>query len=499
MKIYNTLTRTKEDFAPLTPGKVKMYTCGQTTYNHIHMGNARFYVVFDTVRRYLEYRGFSVDYVQNFTDIDDKIIARAAEEGLSTQEIAEKYIASTLADLDALNVKRATANPRVTEEMPEIIAMIQQLIASGHAYEKNGTVYYNVTAFPGYGKLSKKNIDELESGARVEVEAEKENPVDFVLWKPAKADEPKWESPWGSGRPGWHIECSATVRKYLGEQIDIHGGGADLIFPHHENEIAQTEALTGNDFARTWMHCGILTVDHKKMSKSRNNFATLQEMAGKFPHNVLRFFFLSGHYRMPMELTETVLNAARQGLTRIKTCYNSLARSLETAANAPDGLQKENIEEYIDRVLPTLDANSAQANLLSITAEFELAKRGYHEEFMDSMDDDFNTADAITAIFELVRHINVFLASELKPYKEFLQDARDSLATYMDILGIDIDKLLGETPDAALNEKVEELIAARQAARKNKDFDESDRIRDRLMDMGIILEDTREGVRWHRA
>jgi len=358
MKIYNTLTRNKEEFLPITPGKVKMYTCGQTTYNDIHMGNARFYVVFDAIRRYLEYRGYAVEFVQNFTDIDDKIIARASEEGISTKEIAEKYIASTLADLETLNVKRATVNPRVTEEMPEIIEMIQQLIAGGHAYEKNGTVYYNVSAFEPYGKLSKKNIDELESGARVEVEDEKNNPIDFVLWKPAKPDEPKWASPWGDGRPGWHIECSATARKYLGDEIDIHGGGADLIFPHHENEIAQTEALTGKDFARTWMHCGILTVDHKKMSKSRGNFATLQEVTEKFPHDVIRFFFLTGHYRMPMEFTETVLSAAQQGLTRIKTCYNNITHSLETAVNAPAELQKDTIEEYIERVLPTLDTNS---------------------------------------------------------------------------------------------------------------------------------------------
>jgi len=499
MKIYNTITRNKEDFTPITPGKIKMYTCGQTTYNDIHMGNARFYVVFDAVRRYLEYCGYTVDFVQNFTDIDDKIIARAIEEGISTKEIAEKYIASTLTDLDALNVKRATINPRVTEEMPEIIEMIQQLIKSGHAYEKNGTVYYNVSAFPQYGKLSKKNIDELESGARVEVEGEKNNPIDFVLWKPAKPGEPQWESPWGNGRPGWHIECSATARKYLGDEIDIHGGGADLIFPHHENEIAQTEALTGKNFARTWMHCGVLTVDHKKMSKSRNNFATLQEVAEKFPHDVLRFFFLSGHYRMPMEFTETVLNAAQQGLTRIRICYNNITHSMETAINAPAGLQKQNLEEYIDRVLPTLDVNSDEANLLTVTAEFELAQRGYHQDFLESMNDDFNTADAITAIFELVRHINVFLARELKPYKEFLLDARNSLTKYMDIFGIKADKPHDETLDVQFTEKVEALIAARQAARKDKDFAESDRIRDQLTAMGITLEDTREGIRWHRA
>jgi len=465
MKIYNTINRQKDAFTPITPGEIKMYTCGQTVYNNIHMGNARFYVVYDAIRRYLEYRGYKVDYVQNFTDIDDKTIQRANEEGISTQKIAEKYIASTLADLAALNVKPATFNPRVTEEIPEIVEMVAQLIDGGHAYENDGTVYFDVASFPSYGKLSKKNIDDLEAGARVEVEAGKKNPMDFVLWKPAKPGEPSWESPWGNGRPGWHIECSAMVRKYLGDQIDIHGGGTDLIFPHHENEIAQSEAVTGKNFANYWMHCGMITVDHKKMSKSRGNFATLQEVAEKFPYDVIRFFFLSVHYRMPMEFTDTVLNAAQQGLARIKNCYNNISFALETAEDLPN--------EHCG---------------LGI----------YMHDFTRAMDDDFNTADAITAIFEMVKYVNTILSGEEKPSKRFLLEAREKLTLLMDILGISLEQLTDDADDG-FAQKVESLIAARQAARKNKDFAEADRIRGALTDLGVVLEDTREGVRWHRA
>jgi len=457
MKIYNTMTKQKEEFVPLEANTVKMYTCGQTVYNHIHMGNARFYVVYDAIRRYLEYRGYNVEFVQNFTDIDDKTIQRANEEGISTIEIAEKYIASTIADLDALNIQPATFNPRVTQEMPEIIAMVAELIERGYAYENTGTVYYAVNSFLQYGKLSKKNIDDLEAGARVEVEAGKKNPMDFVLWKPAKPGEPSWQSPWGDGRPGWHIECSAMVRKYLGDEIDIHGGGQDLIFPHHENEIAQSEALTGKNFARVWMHCGMITVDHKKMSKSRGNFATLKEIAEKYPYDVLRFFFLSGHYRMPMEFTDAAITAAQQGLARIKNCHNSITHALESATNSGE---TPNAGEYFN-------------------------------DFTRAMDDDFNTADAITAIFELVKHVNTQLQNH--PPKAFLTANLSTLEKMLDILGLSTPKQ--ETPDA----EIESLITARQAARKNKDFAESDRIRDQLISMGIILEDTREGVRWHRA
>jgi len=467
MKIYNTLTRQKETFTPINENTVKMYTCGQTVYNDIHMGNARFYVAFDAIRRYLEYRGYNVKFVQNFTDIDDKTIQRANEEGISTVELAEKYIASTLADLTALNVKHATINPRVTAEMPEIIAMIEQLIASGHAYEVDGTVYYAVNSFPDYGKLSKKNIDDLEAGARIEVEAAKNNPMDFVLWKPAKPGEPSWESPWGSGRPGWHIECSAMVRKYLGDTIDIHGGGTDLLFPHHENEIAQSEAVTGEDFAKYWMHCGMITVDHKKMSKSRGNFATLREVAEKFPYDVIRFYILSGHYRMPMEFTDAVLTAAQQGLTRIKTCYNSLTHHIETAVETPEASVNYCVKKYADN-------------------------------FMAAMNDDFNTADAISAIFEMVRHINIFISEKNKPNKSSLVQSRETLAQLMNILGFDLNQQ-DEATDEEFNSKIEALIAARKTARENKDFAESDRIRDEITALGVVLKDTREGVHWHRA
>jgi len=467
MKIYNTLTKQKEDFIPINEKIVKIYTCGQTVYNDIHIGNARFYVVFDAMRRYLEYKGYAVEFVQNFTDIDDKIIAKANDEGQTTVAIAEKYIKSTLNDLDDLNVKRATTNPRVTEEINEIISMIETLIQTNHAYEVSGvdfctacdmqksTVYYSVNSFPSYGKLSKKNTDDLEAGARVEVETGKQNPLDFVLWKPAKPGEPSWESPWGNGRPGWHIECSAMALKYLGEQIDIHGGGQDLIFPHHENEIAQTEAITGKSFAKYWIHCGVLTVDHKKMSKSRGNFSTLQDVVAKFPHDVIRFYLLSGHYRMPLEFTDAVLESAKQGLNRIKNCHQNLVYALEKTT--------------IDTTIPS---------------EFE-------SRFMTAMDDDFNTADAISAVFELVRFIN----SALKEDTSLAKNALELLNKLMGILGFDLTEKEQEAPD----ENIEKLIEARQTARKNKDFKEADRLRDELTALGIILEDTREGIRWHRA
>jgi len=454
------MQRKKNDFTPILPGRVKMYTCGQTVYNHIHMGNARFYVVYDAIRRYLQHNGYAVDYVQNFTDIDDKTITRAAEEGISTVEIAEKYIASTLEDLQNLNVQPATHNPRVTHEMPEIIEMISQLIDSGHAYENDGTVYFSVSSFPGYGKLSGKNIDELEAGARVEVEAGKKNPSDFVLWKPAKQGEPSWQSPWGEGRPGWHIECSAMIRKYLGEQIDIHGGGTDLIFPHHENEIAQTEALTGRDMARNWLHCGMITVEHKKMSKSRGNFQTLREAAEKFPYDVLRFFFLTVHYRMPMEFTTEVVAAAGQGLQRIKNCFANVKHALENA-----------------------DAMGVQL------------PSGFAEEFTRAMDDDFNTADAIAAIFQMVTEVNTHLNGA--HCANFLEEAQCKLAELMSILGFALETNVEQDDDFAA--QVEALITARQAAKKEKNFAEADRIRAELTDMGVVLEDTREGVRWHRA
>jgi cysteinyl-tRNA synthetase len=472
VKIYNTLHRKKDELSPLNKGEIKMYTCGQTVYNDIHMGNARFYVVFDAIRRYLLWKGFDVKFVQNFTDIDDKIIEKAREEGVGTEEIAERYIAHTLEDLASLNVLPATVNPKATEEIPEIIELIEQLVGKGYAYENGGTVYYDVTKFEGYGKLSRKKIDELESGARVEVEAGKKNPMDFVLWKPAKENEPFWESPWGNGRPGWHIECSAMAKKYLGDQIDIHGGAADLIFPHHENEIAQTEAATGCEFSRLWMHCGILTTDHKKMSKSRGNFFTLREMAQKFPHDVMRFYLISGHYRMPMAFNDDVLKAAQQGLNRIKNCYANLQHAVKLA-----------------------DANRSATE----TEVALLAGAEEHEKtFVAAMDDDFNTADAITAIFELVTFINRIPEPHISCSQSTLQTLSDKMIALCGILGIQIATFddLGESD----NEKViTELVAARQEARKNRDFAEADRIRDEITKMGYTLEDTPDGVRWRKA
>jgi cysteinyl-tRNA synthetase len=453
------------------------------------MGNARFYVVFDAIRRYLRWRGFDVNFVQNFTDIDDKIITKANEENCTTEEIAARYISHTIEDLAALNCLPATTSPRATQEIPEIITLISALVEKKYAYENNGTVYYDVNKFEGYGKLSRKKVEDLEAGARVEVEAGKRNPMDFVLWKPAKPDEPKWSSPWGEGRPGWHIECSAMAKKYLGDQIDIHGGAEDLIFPHHENEIAQTEAVTGLDFARFWMHCGILTTEHKKMSKSRGNFFTFREMAEKFPPHIIRFYFLSGHYRMPMEFTDEVLKAAGQGLQRIENCYENLchAASKETPQ----------------------DINIAPNTASEHTKNFHAA-----------MEDDFNTADAITAIFELVKMINISLGecnlahnkspkACLKEHENgFFTGLKGEMESLCDILGIQLPVFLcsvdvfmtssGNAEMDAENVIIDALIADRQEARKNKNFAEADRIRDELSSMGIIIEDTSEGVRWKR-
>ena len=463
MKIYNSLTGKKENFSTITPGLVKMYTCGQTVYNDIHMGNARFYVVYDTVRRHLERRGYKVDFVQNFTDIDDKIINRANQENCEASEITIRYITRTLEDLEILGVKPATANPRVTEELDAIISLIRELLAKDFAYVTKGTVYFSVEKFEEYGKLSKKKLESLEVGKRVEVEIEKRSPYDFVLWKPAKEGEPKYASPWGDGRPGWHIECSAMVKKYLGDEIDIHGGGEDLIFPHHENEIAQSEAVTGRNFARFWMHCGILTADHKKMSKSRGNFFTFREVVSKFQADVIRFYLLSGHYRMPMEFGDTVLEAAEAGLRRIKTCYQNIGFLIDTGTFGKASIGKEEAQVY-------------------------------RKSFDKSMDDDFNTADAISAIFELVKYINVKLASEEKYTLDSLEFLRSELSELAGCLGIELGKN-EQIADAV----IEELIEKRTNAKKNKNFGEADRIRDELSQMGVTIEDTRQGVRWKRT
>lgn len=465
MKIYNTLTKSKEEFVPLEEGKVKMYVCGPTVYNNIHIGNARPMIVFDTVRRYLEYKGYEVNYVSNFTDVDDKIIKKANEEGVTCQEITERYIASVKEDMKAMNVKPATVHPKATEEIGGMIEMIQTLIDKGHAYEKNGTVYFKTRSFPGYGKLSKKNIDDLEAGARIAVNEEKEDPLDFVLWKPKKEGEPAWPSPWSEGRPGWHIECSEMSKKYLGEQIDIHAGGEDLIFPHHENEIAQSEAANGKEFAKYWIHNGFLNIDNKKMSKSEGNFFTVKEIGEKFPLQVLRFFMLSVHYRNPINFSRELMEATQTSLERIKTAVFNLNDLLKSAQDTE--MSQEETKEL--------------ETVMALRAKFETA-----------MDDDFNTADAISVIFELVKLANSTVTA--KNSREFVQKAVDEITTLCDILGI-----VTEQETELLDDEIEQLIEERQAARKAKNFARADEVRNLLLEKGIILEDTREGVRWKRA
>jgi len=479
--IYNSLTNKKQKFVSIEDRQVRMYTCGQTTYNDIHIGNARFYVVFDTLRRYLVAKGYNIDYVQNFTDIDDKIIQKANEEGITTQAIAARYIKRTLEDLKNLNVEEATVNPCVTKEIPEIISFIKDLIARRFAYEKEGTVFFEVARFKKYGKLSNKKIQDLEAGARVEINENKKSPFDFVLWKPAKEGEPSFESPWGDGRPGWHIECSAMIRKYLGDQIDIHGGGEDLIFPHHENEIAQTGALTRKKLANYWMHCGVLTVDHKKMSKSRGNFTTLRDVAKKFPYDVIRFYLLSAHYRSPLEFNDDVLKAAEQGYKRIAQSYKVQLEKYE--------FMHLDLETYSTQIF-TPEEEAYMDNLDRLL-----------EKFFKCLDDDFNTADAISVFFELTRIVNTYINGQLKNLRSLIQ---------LVIRGVDHSLFMADTlglaPSLSARARVKDddenigvLVEARTAAKKAKDFAEADRIRDELAKMGIVIEDTREGVRWHRA
>lgn len=462
MKIYNTLTGKKEEFVPLEPGKVKMYVCGPTVYDYIHIGNARPYVIFDTIRRYMEYKGLDVNYVQNFTDVDDKIINKANKEGVDSTVISERYIKEALKDAEGLNVEPATKNPKVTEEMPEIIEMIQTLIDKGYAYEVNGSVFYDTKAFKDYGKLSGKNIDDLEAGARIEVDTQKKNPMDFVLWKPKKPGEPAWQSPWGEGRPGWHIECSVMAKKYLGDTIDIHAGGEDLIFPHHENEIAQSEAANGAPFAKYWMHNGFINVDNEKMSKSKGNFFTLRDIVAEVPYDVVRFFILSGHYRSPINFSRELMQAAGNGLDRIKTCGKNLEFLLAKAQGSMTEDEKQ-LAEQCDK----------------FRAQFEAA-----------MDDDFNTADAITAIFDLVKFANINLNDGSS--KELVEAVYKEFKSLCDILGIKLEEKQAEVDV----EKIEALIAERTAAKKNKDYARADEIRAQLADMGIAIEDTRAGVRW---
>ena len=468
MKVFNTLTKKKEEFVPLEEGKVRMYVCGPTVYNYIHIGNARPMIVFDTVRRYFEYKGYDVNYVSNFTDVDDKIIKKAIEEQVSAQEISQRYIAECKKDMAGMNVKPATKHPLATEEICGMVEMISELIEKGYAYEKNGTVYFSTRKFKDYGKLSHKNLDDLRSGGRsllVSGEDEKEDPLDFVLWKPKKEGEPFWKSPWSDGRPGWHIECSVMSRKYLGEQIDIHAGGEDLIFPHHENEIAQSEAANGKGFARYWMHNAFLNIDNRKMSKSLGNFRTVREISEQYDLQVLRFFMLSAHYRSPLNFSAELMEASKNGLERI--------------LNATDNLKH-------------LIASVAAEEMSAEEKEAFSKTDAYVEEFEKAMDDDFNTADAIAAIFELVKYANTTATAESS--KEYLRGLLDRIVKLGDVLGLILDK-----KEELLDADIEKLIEERQAARKAKDFARADAIRDELLEKGIILKDTREGVQWKKA
>ena len=469
MKIFNTLSRRKEEFVPIEPGKVKMSVCGPTVYNFIHIGNARPMIVFDTVRRYFEYKGYEVNYVSNFTDVDDKIIRKAIEEGVDAETISKRYIAECKKDMEMMNVKPATKNPQATQEIGGMIEMINTLIEKGHAYvAADGTVYFRTKSFKEYGKLSHKNLDDLQSGFReikVTGEEGKEDPTDFVLWKPKKEGEPFWESPWCQGRPGWHIECSEMSKKYLGESIDIHAGGEDLIFPHHENEIAQSECANGKTFANYWMHNAFLNIDNRKMSKSLGNFFTVREISEKYDLQVLRLFMLSAQYRSPLNFSADLMEASKNSLERIRTAAEHQADCLKAAKEGE----------------MTAEEKQNQAAVEELVQKFETA-----------MDDDFNTADAISAIFEIVRLSNSTISeASTKAYVSYVKETMDKLC---DVLGI-----ITEKKEEILDSEVEDLIAKRQQARKDKNFALADEIRGQLLDMGIILEDTREGVKWKRA
>ena len=469
MKIYNTLSKTKEEFVPLEPGKVKMYVCGPTVYNYIHIGNARPMIVFDTVRRYMEHKGYEVNYVSNFTDVDDKIIKKAIEEGVDSEVISQRYIAECKKDMASLNVKPATTHPQATQEICGMLYMIEDLIEKGHAYKAaDGTVYFRTRSFKEYGKLSHKNLDDLQGGNRsllVSGEDQKEDSLDFVLWKPKKDGEPYWESPWCQGRPGWHIECSVMSKKYLGEEIDIHAGGEDLVFPHHENEIAQSEAANGKTFAKYWMHNAFLNIDNKKMSKSAGNFFTVRDIIEKYDPQVLRFFMLSAHYRSPLNFSADLMEAARNGYERIVTSVDNLKYLLGKAA--------------------TEEMTEAEAALVKEAA-------GYVDKFDEAMDDDFNTADAISVIFELVKFANTNVSEGSS--KAYLEALKQEIVLLSDICGLIVDK-----KEEMLDEDIEKLIEERQAARKARNFARADEIRGELLEKGIILEDTREGVKWKRA
>ena len=469
MRVYNTMTKKKEEFVPLVPGKVSMYVCGPTVYNLIHIGNARPMIVFDTVRRYMEHKGYEVNYVSNFTDVDDKIIKKAIEEGITAEEVSQRYIAECKKDMADMNVKPATTHPLATQEIDGMIDMISTLIEKGYAYPAaDGTVYFRTRQFKEYGKLSHKNLDDLRAGNRsllVSGEDQKEDPLDFVLWKPKKEGEPSWPSPWCDGRPGWHIECSVMSKKYLGEEIDIHAGGEDLIFPHHENEIAQSECCNGKEFARYWLHNAFLNIDNRKMSKSLGNFFTVREIGEKYDLQVLRFFMLSAHYRSPLNFSADLMEASKNALDRI---INAVENLKFLAGNGAEGEMTEAEQKEVEGLTE------------------------YEKKFDEAMDDDFNTADAIAAIFELVKYANSNVTAENT--KAFINTVKEKIVSLADILGLIVEK-----EEEILDSDIEKLIEERQAARKEKNFARADEIRNLLLEKGIVLKDTREGVKWERA
>ena len=465
MKLYNTLTRTKEEFIPLEEGKVKMYVCGPTVYNYIHIGNARPFIMFDTLRRYLQYKGYDVTFVQNFTDVDDKIIKRGHEEGISPEDVANKYINEYFVDADGLGIQRADVHPRVTDNIQQIIDFVKDLEDKGYAYEVNGDVYFDTKKFEGYGKLSKQNQDELEAGARIEVNSQKRHPMDFVLWKSKKEGEPGWNSPWGEGRPGWHIECSVMSSRYLGETIDIHAGGQDLAFPHHENEIAQSEARSGKTFSNYWVHNGYININNEKMSKSKGNFFTVRDISKQYDLEIVRFFMLSAHYRNPVNFSDEMLNQAKAGLERL---YNAKEKLEFTISNLSESAIKDEEKELINEL------------------------ESYKDKFINAMEDDLNTADAVSAIFELSKFINTNVNETSS-----LEFAKMCLDKFNELTGV--LNIVNKKNDDILDKDIEELIQKRADAKKNKDFKLADEIRQELLDKGIVLEDTRQGTKWKRV
>ncbi|MGG7178987.1 cysteine--tRNA ligase [Clostridium paraputrificum] len=465
MKLYNTLTRKKEEFIPITPGEVKMYVCGPTVYNFFHIGNGRTFIIFDTIRRYFEYRGYKVKFIQNFTDIDDKMINKANAEDTTVKEVGDKYISEYYKDADALNIERATVNPRATEYIQDIIEFVEGLIEKGYAYEVDGDVYFSTKKFEEYGKLSGQNLDDLQAGARINVDERKKDPMDFAIWKSQKPGEPAWECPWGMGRPGWHIECSCMAKKLLGDTIDIHAGGMDLSFPHHENEVAQSEALTGKPFANYWLHSAFLNVNNQKMSKSLNNFLTARDILKEYDADVVRFLLLSGHYRIQLNFSEDLLESAKASVERL---YNAIG----------------NLENLIDEVSRDEMNDQEKMYLDSLNK--------YREKFIEKMDDDFNTADAISVLFELSKDTNTNVTIESS--RELATKALELIRELGGTLGI-----LQKSTKGSLEDEIEALIEDRQNARKNRDFALADKIRDDLKARGIILEDTPQGVRWKKV